>query len=101
MTTPHIAANPGDFAETVLMPGDPLRARFIAEHYLDDVRQVTAVRNMLGYTGHYRGQRVSVMEAGHIVEQLDIAGGQIPAGSRLASWLADQPGIVAACASCW
>lgn len=72
MTTPHIAANPGDFAETLLMPGDPLRARFIAEHYLDDVRQVTAVRNMLGYTGHYRGQRVSVMGSGMGIPSISI-----------------------------
>ncbi|MGK8709777.1 purine-nucleoside phosphorylase [Metapseudomonas otitidis] len=64
MTTPHINARPGDFAETVLMPGDPLRARAIAETFLEDVREVNAVRNMLGYTGRYRGQRVSVMGSG-------------------------------------
>ena len=51
MSTPHIAAEMGDFAKTVLMPGDPLRAQFIAETFLQDVRQVTGVRGMLGFTG--------------------------------------------------
>ncbi len=64
MTTPHINANPGDFAETVLMPGDPLRAKFIAETYLEDVKQVCDVRSMFGYTGMYKGKRVSVMGHG-------------------------------------
>jgi len=64
MTTPHINAKPGDFAETVIMPGDPLRAKFIAENYLDDPRQVTDVRNMLGFTGSYQGQPLSVMGHG-------------------------------------
>lgn len=72
MTTPHLAAAPGDFAETVLMPGDPLRARYIAEHYLDDVRQVTAVRNMLGFTGRYRGQPLSVVGSGMGIPSLSI-----------------------------
>jgi purine-nucleoside phosphorylase len=62
--TPHIDAPAGAFADTVLLPGDPLRARFIAEHYLDDAEQVTAVRGMLGYTGYYRGRRISVMGTG-------------------------------------
>jgi purine-nucleoside phosphorylase len=62
--TPHIEAAPGAFADTVLLPGDPLRARYIAEHYLDGARQVTAVRGMLGFTGHYRGKRISVMGSG-------------------------------------
>ena len=62
--TPHINAKPGDFAETVLFPGDPLRARHIAETFLDDARLVTDVRNMLGFTGTYRGERVSVMGSG-------------------------------------
>ena len=56
MPTAHIGAEPGDFAELVLLPGDPLRARWIAERHLTDARQVTAVRNMLGFTGTYRGQ---------------------------------------------
>ena len=64
MPTPHINANPGDFAETVLLPGDPLRAKHIAESFLDDARLVTDVRNMLGFTGTYKGRRVSVMGSG-------------------------------------
>lgn len=60
----HINAAPGDFAETILMPGDPLRAKYIAETYLEDTKQVTDVRNMLGFTGHYQGHRVSVMAHG-------------------------------------
>ena len=62
--TPHIAARPGDFAETVLMPGDPLRAQFIAETYLDTPRLVNNVRGVQGYTGTYRGVPVSVMASG-------------------------------------
>jgi purine-nucleoside phosphorylase len=62
--TPHIEAAAGAFADTVLLPGDPLRARFIAEHYLEDAQQVTAVRGMLGFTGHHRGKRISVMGTG-------------------------------------
>lgn len=57
-------AAPGDIAETVVMPGDPLRAKFIAENYLQDARQVTDVRNMLGYTGSYRDRAVSVIGHG-------------------------------------
>jgi purine-nucleoside phosphorylase len=64
MATPHIKANQGDFAKTVLMPGDPLRAKFIAETFLKDVRQVNTVRNMYGYTGTYQGKPVSVMASG-------------------------------------
>ncbi len=64
MATKHTNAEPGDFAETVLMPGDPLRAEYIAEQYLEDVRRVTDVRNMWGFTGSYKGQRVSVMAHG-------------------------------------
>ena len=64
MPTPHISAEPGAFAEAVLLPGDPLRARHIAEQFLDDAREVTAVRNMLGFTGTYRGMPVSVMGTG-------------------------------------
>ncbi len=57
-------AAPGDFAETVLMPGDPLRAQYIADTYLDEVRRVTDVRNMWGFTGSYKGQPMSVMAHG-------------------------------------
>ena len=64
MSTPHIAAEMGDFAKTVLMPGDPLRAQFIAETFLQDVRQVTGVRGMLGFTGTYEGRPISVMGSG-------------------------------------
>ncbi|MDH4572247.1 purine-nucleoside phosphorylase [Salinicola acroporae] len=64
MATPHIDAQPGAFADTVLMPGDPLRAQFIAETFLDDVECVTRVRNMLGFTGTYQGRRISVMGSG-------------------------------------
>lgn len=64
MATPHIGAEKGDFADIVLMPGDPLRAKLIAETYLQDAVQVTAVRNVFGYTGSYRGRRLSVMAHG-------------------------------------
>ncbi len=64
MSTPHINAKDGDFAKTVLMPGDPLRAKFIVETYLSDVRQVNSVRNMFGYTGKYKGKEISVMGSG-------------------------------------
>lgn len=64
MATPHNAAAPGDFAKTVLMPGDPLRAKFIAETFLESPRLVTSVRGMLGYTGTYQGVPVSVMGSG-------------------------------------
>ena len=62
--TPHITACEGDFARTVLMPGDPLRAKFIAEHFLTDAALVNNVRGVQGYTGHYQGKRVSVMASG-------------------------------------
>ena len=62
--TPHIGAKKGDFADTVLMPGDPLRAKFIADNYLEDARCVTSVRNMLGFTGTYKGKKISVMGGG-------------------------------------
>ena len=64
MTTPHIEADPKDIAPLVLMPGDPLRAKFIAQTYLDDAKLVTQVRNMLGYTGLFDGKRVSVLSSG-------------------------------------
>lgn len=64
MPTPHIGAQPGDFADTVLMPGDPLRAEHIANQFLSDARRVSEVRNVYGYTGLYRGRRISVMAHG-------------------------------------
>ena len=62
--TAHNSAKAGDFAKTVLMPGDPLRAKYIAETYLENPRQVNAVRNMFGYTGTYKGEKISVMGGG-------------------------------------
>ncbi len=62
--TPHIAAKKGDFAQTVLMPGDPLRAKFIAENFLDKTRLVNNLRGIQGYTGYYKNKRVSVMASG-------------------------------------
>lgn len=62
--TPHIAAMEGEIAETILLPGDPLRAKYIADHFLEDVKQFNGTRNMLGYTGYYKGKRVSVMGSG-------------------------------------
>lgn len=62
--TPHINAHDNAFAKTVLMPGDPLRAKFIAETFLDNAELVTSVRNVLGYTGTYKGVPVSVMASG-------------------------------------
>ena len=62
--TPHIKAEPSDFAKTVLMPGDPLRAKFIAENFLEDARLVNNVRGIQGYTGTYKGVPVSVMASG-------------------------------------
>ena len=62
--TPHINASPEDFAKTVLMPGDPLRSKFIAENFLENATLVNNVRGIQGYTGLYKGERVSVMASG-------------------------------------
>ena len=64
MPTPHISAEKGDFAPSILLPGDPLRAQHIAENFLDDAKLVNEVRNMLGFTGTYEGVAVSVMGTG-------------------------------------
>jgi purine-nucleoside phosphorylase len=72
MPTPHISAAAGEFAPVVLLPGDPLRARYIAETHLDDARLVTSVRNMEGYTGLYHGQPVSVMGSGMGIPSVSI-----------------------------
>ena len=64
MSTPHNAAKMGDIAETVLLPGDPLRAKFIADNYLTNVTCYNTVRNMLGFTGEYNGKRISVQGSG-------------------------------------
>ena len=64
MSTPHNEAKKGQIAKTVLMPGDPLRAKFIAENFLEDAEAFNHVRNMLGYTGTYEGKKISVMGSG-------------------------------------
>lgn len=64
MATPHINAEKGDFAKTVLMPGDPLRAKYISETFLTDSKQINSVRGMLGYTGIYNNKKISVMASG-------------------------------------
>ena len=64
MSTPHIAADKGDFADTVLMPGDPYRSQLIAENFLSDARLVNDVRGVKGYTGLYKGRKISVMASG-------------------------------------
>ena len=70
--TPHISCKPGDFARTVLMPGDPLRAEFIANTFLEDARLVNNVRGIHGYTGFYKGKEVSVMASGMGIPSIGI-----------------------------
>lgn len=70
--TPHITAKPGDFAKTVLMPGDPLRSKFIAETFLENPKLVNNVRGVQGYTGTYKGKRVSVMASGMGIPSIGI-----------------------------
>jgi purine-nucleoside phosphorylase len=72
MPTPHLETAAGGFAETVLLPGDPLRAKFIAENFLDHCTQVNAVRNMFAYTGTYKGAAVSVMGSGMGIPSISI-----------------------------
>jgi|SRR6056297_1277651 len=72
MTTPHNSAKKGDIAETILLPGDPLRAKFIAENFLEDVTQFNGIRNMFGFTGTYKGKKVSVMGTGMGVPSIGI-----------------------------
>ncbi|WP_290770742.1 purine-nucleoside phosphorylase [Anaerofustis sp.] len=72
MATPHINAKEGDFHKTVLMPGDPLRAKYIAEHFLEEAREVTNVRGMLGYSGSYKGKKISVMGSGMGIPSISI-----------------------------
>lgn len=72
MPTPHLQAQAGDYAETILMPGDPLRAQMIAQRFLSEVRQVNTIRNMWGYTGYYRGQRISVQAHGMGIPSISI-----------------------------
>ncbi len=70
--TPHITAREGDFAQTVLMPGDPLRAKFIAENFLTDAVLVNNTRGVQGHTGYYKGKRVSVMASGMGIPSMGI-----------------------------
>ena len=70
--TAHISCNPGDFAPTVLMPGDPLRAKFIVDHFLKNARLVNNVRGVQGYTGEYKGKPVSVMGSGMGIPSIGI-----------------------------
>lgn len=72
MATPHISAKEGDFAKSVLLPGDPLRAKFIADNFLSDVKVVNEVRNMFGFTGTYNGKPVSVMGTGMGIPSIGI-----------------------------
>ncbi len=72
MTTPHISAKKGEIAETILLPGDPLRAKFIAENFFKDPVQFNSVRNMFGYTGTYKGKRVSAMGTGMGIPSIGI-----------------------------
>ena len=64
MTTPHNEANLGDIAKTVIMPGDPLRAKYIAENFLENSKLVNQIRNMYAYTGIYKGKEVTIMASG-------------------------------------
>ena len=68
MSTPHNAANKGQIAKTVLLPGDPLRAKFIAENFLENVTQFNSVRNMFGFTGTYKGKKVSKLSNAELQE---------------------------------
>ncbi|MGM9922235.1 MAG: purine-nucleoside phosphorylase, partial [Bhargavaea sp.] len=68
----HINAKKGEIADTILLPGDPLRAKYIAETFLEDVEQFNEVRNMFGYTGTYKGKRVSVMGTGMGIPSISI-----------------------------
>ncbi len=72
MSTPHIRANIGEIAKTVIMPGDPLRAKFIAENYLKDYKIINDIRNMLGYTGLYKGIEITVLGSGMGVGSMGI-----------------------------
>ena len=86
MSPVHVRAEPGDFAESVLLPGDPLRAKYIAETFLSDVTQVNEERGLLGYTGTWEGKRVSVQGTGNPSRPANVQAerrGRRHAGSRL------------------
>lgn len=70
--TPHIGAQKGEIAKTVLMPGDPLRAKFVAETFLDDIKQYNSIRGMLGFTGKYKGKEISVQGSGMGIPSMGI-----------------------------
>lgn len=72
MATPHIESKKEDIAKTVLMPGDPLRAKYIADNYLTDVIQVNSVRNMFGYTGRYKNKEITVFASGMGIPSIGI-----------------------------
>ncbi len=72
MSTPHIESKPEDIAPLVLMPGDPLRAKYIAENFLEDAKLVNEVRNMYGYTGTYKGKRITVFASGMGIPSIGI-----------------------------
>jgi purine-nucleoside phosphorylase len=72
MATPHLEFNIEDVSNIVLMPGDPLRAKFIADTYLNDVKLINKVRNMLGYTGYYKGKKVSIISSGMGIPSIGI-----------------------------
>ena len=72
MPTPHLSTKKGEIAKTVLMPGDPLRAKFIADNYLENVKCYNTVRNMLGFTGNYKGKEISVQGSGMGIPSIGI-----------------------------
>ena len=72
MSTFHIESNKEDIADVVLMPGDPLRAKYIKEKFLTDAKEVNSVRNMLAYTGFYKGKRVTVFASGMGIPSIGI-----------------------------
>lgn len=82
MGTPHNTAEPGDIAELVLMPGDPLRAKLIAETFLEDITCFNTIRNMFGYTGTYKGKRLSIMGSGMGVPSMGIYSHELSAKER-------------------
>ena len=101
MSTPHISAEMGDFAKTVLMPGDPLRAKFIADTFLQDVRQVTGVRGMLGFTGTYEGRPISVMGSGMGMPSIGIYSYELWKISSASVLLAAIPRRPSCSTPCW
>ena len=68
----HIEAKPGEIADRILLPGDPLRAKYIAENFFEDAKQYTGIRNILGFTGTYKGKRVSVQGTGMGIPSISI-----------------------------